>query len=72
MEASSDRVAEVLSNSEGVHEKPGAFSLPRAPGRVTLETVTFGYEPDRPVLGDVSLEVQRGPRVALVGPTGSG
>jgi ATP-binding cassette subfamily B multidrug efflux pump len=41
-------------------------------GRIEFENVTFAYEPGRPVLHDVSFEVERGQTVALVGPTGAG
>src|SRR5207302_625596 len=41
-------------------------------GHVRLENVTFGYEPGRPVLQSVSLDLQAGQCVALVGPTGAG
>jgi ATP-binding cassette subfamily B protein len=40
---------------------------------IALENVSFRYQPDLPaVLGDISLEIRRGERVTLVGPTGSG
>ena len=41
-------------------------------GSVCLDHVTFGYEPDNPVLHDVCLEARPGMKVALVGPTGCG
>jgi ATP-binding cassette subfamily B protein len=41
-------------------------------GRISLEKVTFGYDPARPVLLDVSLEIEPGQHVVLVGPTGAG
>lgn len=41
-------------------------------GRVRLSDVTFGYEPDMPVLKHVSLEAEPGQMIALVGPTGAG
>jgi ATP-binding cassette, subfamily B, bacterial len=44
----------------------------RTRGHVRLEGVSFGYEPGRPVLRDVSLEVLPGQTVAVVGPTGAG
>ena len=46
--------------------------LAPGPGRLEFEDVTFGYDPERPVLEDVDLEVRAGRTVALVGPTGSG
>jgi ATP-binding cassette subfamily B protein/subfamily B ATP-binding cassette protein MsbA len=75
-EASIDRVLEVLDAEEEVTERPTARAFERQSDRqgiaVTLENVTFGYEPNRPVLKDVSLHVQAGESVALVGSTGAG
>jgi ATP-binding cassette subfamily B protein len=41
-------------------------------GRVTFERVSFRYEPDRPLIEDLSLMVEPGQTVAIVGPTGAG
>jgi len=41
-------------------------------GRIRLEGVTFGYDPARPVLSDINLEITPGQHVVLVGPTGAG
>jgi ATP-binding cassette subfamily B protein/subfamily B ATP-binding cassette protein MsbA len=70
--ANARRVLEVLDAEEVVREQPGAVALPRVRGHVRLEGVTFGYEPGRPVLEDVTLEAQPGGTVALVGATGAG
>jgi ATP-binding cassette subfamily B protein len=67
-----ERVLEVLESEMEVADRPGAAALPPARGHVRLESVTFGYEDRRPVLRDVSLEVQPGQSVAIVGPTGAG
>jgi ATP-binding cassette subfamily B protein/subfamily B ATP-binding cassette protein MsbA len=69
---SARRVREVLDAKCEVMDKPGAAALPKAHGRVTLEKVTFGYEPERAVLRDVSLEAHPGETIALVGATGAG
>jgi ATP-binding cassette subfamily B protein/subfamily B ATP-binding cassette protein MsbA len=67
-----DRVLEVLNAEPEVQDRPGAAALPPAWGHVRLEGVTFGYEPGRPVLHDVSLDIPPGKTVALVGATGAG
>jgi len=68
--ASVDRVSEVLEAD--LELKDGPLPLPAARGEVRLEGVTFGYEPGRPVLHNVSLAVPAGKTVALVGHTGAG
>ena len=69
---SARRVLGVLEADPEVADRPAALPLPVVTGQVRLENVTFGYEPGRPVLGDVSLEVLPGQTVALVGATGAG
>jgi ABC-type multidrug transport system fused ATPase/permease subunit len=69
---SARRVLEVLQTEREVTDKPGAVTLARARGEVRLENVTFGYETERPVLRDVSLDVRPGEMIALVGATGAG
>ncbi|HXG08648.1 MAG TPA: ABC transporter ATP-binding protein, partial [Gemmataceae bacterium] len=70
--ASVDRVHEVLEAVPEVSDRPGALTLRSARGHVRLEEVTFGYEPGRPVLQQVSLELPPGHIVALVGVSGAG
>jgi ATP-binding cassette subfamily B protein/subfamily B ATP-binding cassette protein MsbA len=69
-------VFEVLEAEERVQDAPDAKPLPAHPvgerGHVRLERVTFGYEPGRPVLKNVTLEAHPGEVVALVGQTGAG
>ncbi|HZU38165.1 MAG TPA: ABC transporter ATP-binding protein, partial [Gemmataceae bacterium] len=69
---STERVQEVLGVEPEVADRPGAVALRSARGHVRLENITFGYEPDRPVLRSVSLEARPGQVVALIGPTGAG
>ncbi len=49
-----------------------ALALPPGPLAVELDDVTFGYEPDHPILDHLSLRVEPGEIVALVGSTGAG
>jgi ATP-binding cassette subfamily B protein len=67
-----ERVFNLLDTKPDVTDVEGAKPLPRIVGRVTFENVTFGYNPQRPVLHDVSFEAQPGQTFALVGATGSG
>jgi len=48
------------------------ITLPRIAGQVRFEHVTFGYNPENPVLHDINFEAEPGQMVALVGATGSG
>lgn len=68
--ASAERVFEVLDAPE---ERPDE-SAPMAPtrGAVEFEHVDFGYTPDKPLIEDLSLAVEPGQTVAIVGPTGAG
>lgn len=71
--ASGHRLTEVLDVSVDVTDAPDAVALGAADdGSVEFRNVTFGYDPQNPVLKNVSFKVKSGERVALVGPTGSG
>ena len=70
--ASGERIFQVIDEPEQIQDSPGARPLPDGPGLVRFEQVTFGYDPARPVLEDVDLELEPGRRVALIGHTGSG
>jgi ATP-binding cassette subfamily B protein len=70
--ASGERIFQVIDETEDIADLPAAHELPPGAGRVTFERVTFGYDPDRPVLHDVDLELEPGKVVALIGHTGSG
>jgi ATP-binding cassette subfamily B protein/subfamily B ATP-binding cassette protein MsbA len=75
VEASIDRVSEVLDVQVGVAETAGAQPLAASPAggsHIVWENISFGYEPDSPVLKEVSLEVKPGQMLAVVGPTGAG
>ncbi|WP_312165110.1 ABC transporter ATP-binding protein [Phenylobacterium sp.] len=70
--AAGHRIFEVLDVKVAIQDAPDAQPLSDAPATVEFRNVTFGYDPARPVLHDISLKVNPREVVALVGPTGSG
>ena len=67
------RITEVLDIPASITDKPDAVTLTGdMDGSVEFRNVGFAYDPDRPVLKNVSFTVKPGETVALVGPTGSG
>jgi ATP-binding cassette subfamily B protein len=70
--ASAERVFSLLDLKPDVQDVADAQPLPRIVGRVQFDHVTFGYNPERPVLHDVSFDATPGQTIALVGATGSG
>lgn len=65
------KIVGLLQAPSAIVERPDAVDLP-AEGRLALRGVTFGYVEGRPVVRDVSLEIEPGEHVALVGATGAG
>ena len=66
------RVFEILDAPVEVKSRPGAIRCPRLTGAVSIERVSFAYDGIDPVLRDISLEVQPGQCVAILGATGAG
>lgn len=69
--AGAERVFEIIDETSEV-DAPEAKPLPQIGGDVVFEGVNFSYEPDVPVLKQLSLHARPGQIVALVGPTGAG
>jgi ABC-type multidrug transport system fused ATPase/permease subunit len=69
--AEADRVMEILEIEPEIRDRPHAQPA-QVRGSIRYENVTFGYEPHRPVLKEVSLEARAGDVIAIVGPTGAG
>jgi ABC-type multidrug transport system fused ATPase/permease subunit len=70
--ASGERIFQVIDEPEDVTDAPDAVELPPGEGRIRFLGVTFGYQPERPVLLDVDLEIEPGRTIALIGHTGAG
>jgi ATP-binding cassette subfamily B protein len=70
--ASVIRVFEVIDSRPVITERPGAAVLPPGTPDVELDDVTFGYLPSQPVLRGLTLRVQPGETLAVVGMSGSG
>lgn len=70
--AAAHRIFEVLDVPVTIQDKPGAEALKDFEPTVEFRNVTFGYDPARPILHDISFAVRPREVVALVGPTGSG
>ena len=65
------KIVGLLEVPSAIEERPEAVELPRE-GDLTLRGVSFGYDGDRAVVRDVTLEFTAGEQVALVGATGAG
>ena len=67
-----DRVFELLDLKPEVEDLPDATAMPPFESRIIFRGIHFGYQKDRPILIDVSLEAKIDTITAIVGPTGAG
>lgn len=70
--AGAERVFAILDEPADMESPPNAVALEQPRGEVRFEDVSFGYRSDVPILKRVSLDVEPGQMIALVGPTGAG
>ena len=70
--ASAERVFELLDAEEEIGDDHQPVLVEDPHGRVAFEQVSFRYDEDRPLIEDLSLKVEPGQTVAIVGPTGAG
>ncbi|MAT65156.1 MAG: metal ABC transporter permease [Gammaproteobacteria bacterium] len=66
------RIFDVLHTEPEIRDADDAVELDPGQGGVRFERVSFGYDPERPILHEVSFEVPPGRKVAVVGPSGAG
>jgi len=70
--ASAERVFELLDEPEEIADPAEPVRLPSVRGAVAFEDVSFRYEPDKPLIDDLTLVADAGHTIAIVGPTGAG
>src|SRR5216117_288910 len=70
--AGAKRCFEVLDRQDDVVESPNAVAISSANGAIGFQSVSFGYMPDRYVLRDIDLQIDRNQIIGLVGGTGAG
>ena len=66
------RIFELIEETPQVPDKEDAKDDIRVDGTVELSDVAFSYVPDKPLIEDLNLKVEKGQRIAIVGPTGCG
>ncbi len=70
--AGAERIFEILDEEPEPADIPEALPLISPKGDICFDHVSFGYNPEKPVLKDINLKICAGTKVAIVGPTGSG
>lgn len=70
--AASERVSEFLSEEELSDESEKTKTLYDVKGDVSFKNIKFGYDPQKTIINDFSIDLKAGQKVAIVGPTGAG
>ncbi len=70
--AGAERIFEVIDTPVESFDAPNAKAMPQIGGRVSFKDVTFGYDPGKPILRGINLEVAPGEMIGLVGKSGVG
>ncbi|MBO5041108.1 MAG: ABC transporter ATP-binding protein [Clostridia bacterium] len=70
--ACADRFFEFMSAKDEIPDAQNAVVLEKVKGNIEAQSVAFSYDPENPLITDFSVDVKRGMKVAIVGPTGCG
>ena len=70
--AAAHRVVDLLETKPEVQDAPKAIELTDFQNCISFQEVSFGYQPNLPVLQDINFDIQKGQMVALVGGSGGG
>ena len=70
--AGAERIFEVMDTPVEPFNSPDAKPMPQIGGRLSFKDVTFGYDPGKPILKEINLEVRSGEMIGLVGKSGVG
>lgn len=70
--AAAERIFELLDAKPEIMDSEDAIEMPPIKGEIVVENVTFGYDPQHPVLHNIRFRIKPKETVALVGPTGAG
>lgn len=69
---SSQRIFEIIDRKPEITEAENPVSMPDMNGSISIKNVTFEYEPNKPVLHDINLDIKAGEMIGLVGHSGAG
>lgn len=70
--AAAERVFRLIDEEPEPEDDPDAVELSDPQGHIVIDHLRFGYDPEKPIIHDLSLEAKPGSLVAIVGPTGAG
>lgn len=70
--AAAERVFEFLDEPEEAKENKNLVKIKKVKGEIEFNNVTFGYNPDKIIINNLSAHIKPGQRIAIVGPTGAG
>ena len=70
--SAAERVFLLIDENPEPEDAPDAEELIDPQGHVVIRNLRFGYDPEKPIIHDLSLEAKPGSLVAIVGPTGAG